>query len=234
MFTKIESFRFADPDETVDNFYHMAQSDILPMSGENLGYTDGSVNLGNTATVWNNLYATSITASITINTYKLFADVETAGTSTAITVNSLTPTSKSYDIYFYAEGLILSTGALYLGIGFTTAAQEICRLDFSRNQTAGAEYGHERTTTDGILVKRSSDPSQKNYLFSCITLRKTSAAGVVSLDARTSVFSSATSYNIRYDYSACFCDADSTNSFHFYVTTTSNFYNSKILIYESD
>lgn len=66
-FTVLVNSTTADPNDANNNFYHVAQGSIYPMTGTMLEYDAGTVNLGSGAAKWAALYANNIHGTVTVD-----------------------------------------------------------------------------------------------------------------------------------------------------------------------
>lgn len=57
----------ADADEVMNNFYHVAQGDVLPRGGSTFAATSGTYDLGSTSYMWRRLYANEIASTCTVS-----------------------------------------------------------------------------------------------------------------------------------------------------------------------
>lgn len=63
MFRVLKNSTTADAADINDNFYHVFEGSILPMSGNYLRHTDSSCNIGSSTYKWNNAYIDNIYAN---------------------------------------------------------------------------------------------------------------------------------------------------------------------------
>jgi len=106
------------PDEINDDFYHCAQGTVYPMDGNYLSYTTGSVNIGNSTTVWKTIYANNIT-NTSINytvgqTWKIAAEFIFTSTTGRVEISGLNgDVDTDYKIFVYMNNNANSTYWLY-------------------------------------------------------------------------------------------------------------------------
>jgi hypothetical protein len=113
-FTKFQYETTISAVEMNDNFYHVAQGDLLPRGGDNLDTTSGAYDLGEDGNRWANIYGNTLQLYNDFQyTDNLLSETTLSGTSATINVSINLEPNTWYTIVLDLQGYETSTAMLY-------------------------------------------------------------------------------------------------------------------------
>jgi hypothetical protein len=175
MFTIFEQSTTAYAEEINDNFYHIAQGNLLPRSGVSLTTIDSTYDLGSSICNWNNLFCNTLNIySAVYSDNRLWQLLKTTIlTVTASTIDIL-PAGFSGDNYeeIKISGNLYLTGStiyLYFGDSLTCGYQYLRSVDTATVYLTAMRY----TSQSSIEIGNGDTLTVKYCSFNCVMNTKT-------------------------------------------------------------